>query len=196
MARLLIVFCKNPQLGKVKTRLAKTLGDETALAVYLKLVNHTQQVVRDVNADVAIYYSDYIDTEDHWEKKYIKKLQQGTDLGERMYCAVSEGLGMGYQSVCLIGTDIFELTSEIVEQAFQSLEKSDVVIGPARDGGYYLIGMKRADARVFEVSQWSTATVLKETLRNVKQQKLSYSLLKELNDIDDEQDLRGTDLWR
>ena len=195
MTELLIVFCKNPLLGQVKTRLAKTLGDEAALAIYLKLVNHTQNVVKDLDVDVAVYYSNYIDTEDSWSNKYIKKLQRGKDLGEKMFNAISEGLDMGYSSVCLVGTDIYELTPGIISQAFEKLKKTDVVIGPAQDGGYYLIGMSQPNAPIFDISQWSTPNVLDETLQLVQRQNLSYTLLETLNDIDEEEDLKGTNLY-
>lgn len=194
MTKLLIVFCKNPLLGQVKTRLAKTLGDEMALAIYLKLINHTQNVVKAVDADVAVYYSDYVDTEDSWNNAYIKKRQHGKDLGEKMFNAISEGRNMGYASVCLVGTDIYELTPGIIEGAFDKLNKSDVVIGPARDGGYYLIGMTRPDAKVFDISAWSTSSVLEETLLRVQEQGLGYAMLEALGDIDTEEDLQGTNL--
>ncbi len=194
MTKLLIVFCKNPLLGQVKTRLAKTLGDEMALAIYLKLINHTQNVVKAVDADVAVYYSDYVDTEDSWNNAYIKKRQHGKDLGEKMFNAISEGLNMGYASVCLVGTDIYELTPGIIDGAFDKLNKSDVVIGPARDGGYYLIGMTRPDAKVFDISAWSTSSVLEETLLRVQEQGLGYAMLEALGDIDTEEDLQGTNL--
>lgn len=194
MTKLLIVFCKNPLLGQVKTRLAKTLGDEMALAIYLKLINHTQNVVKAVDADVAVYYSDYVDTEDSWNNAYIKKRQHGKDLGEKMFNAISEGLNMGYASVCLVGTDIYELTPVIIEGAFDKLNKSDVVIGPARDGGYYLIGMTRPDAKVFDISAWSTSSVLEETLLRVQEQGLGCAMLEALGDIDTEEDLQGTNL--
>ena len=194
MTKLLIVFCKNPLLGQVKTRLAKTLGDEMALAIYLKLINHTQNVVKAVDADVAVYYSDYVDTEDSWNNAYIKKRQHGKDLGKKMFNAISEGLNMGYASVCLVGTDIYELTPGIIDGAFDKLNKSDVVIGPARDGGYYLIGMTRPDAKVFDISAWSTSSVLEETLLRVQEQGLGCAILKTLGDIDTEEDLQGTNL--
>ncbi len=194
MTKLLIVFCKNPLLGQVKTRLAKTLGDEMALAIYLKLINHTQNVVKAVDADVAVYYSDYVDTEDSWNNAYIKKRQHGKDLGEKMFNAISEGLNMGYASVCLVGTDIYELTPGIIDGAFDKLNKSDVVIGPARDGGYYLIGMTRPDAKVFDISAWSTSSVLEETLLRVQEQGLGCAMLEALGDIDTEEDLQGTNL--
>lgn len=194
MTKLLIVFCKNPLLGQVKTRLAKTLGDEMALAIYLKLINHTQNVVKAVDADVAVYYSDYVDTEDNWNNAYIKKRQHGKDLGEKMFNAISAGLNMGYASVCLVGTDIYELTPGIIDGAFDKLNTSDVVIGPARDGGYYLIGMTRPDAKVFDISAWSTSSVLEETLLRVQEQGLGCAILKTLGDIDTEEDLQGTNL--
>ena len=194
MTKLLIVFCKNPELGKVKTRLARTLGDNAALAIYLKLLRHTREVVDAVKADIAVYYSDYIDHEDDWNKNYLRRLQHGEDIGDKMYNAISEGLEMGYESVCLIGADIYALTSDVIRAAFETLHKKDIVIGPAEDGGYYLIGMKKATKKVFELSKWSHHTVITETLGHIKALNASYGLVDKLNDIDEEDDLQGTDL--
>ena len=194
MTKLLIVFCKNPQLGKVKTRLARTLGDDAALAIYYKLLQHTRVVAEKVQADVAVYYSDYVDHEDDWNENYIKKLQHGDDIGDKMYHAIAEGLGMGYEAVCLVGADIYTLTPEIIDHAFNVLQEKDVVLGPATDGGYYLIGMNSPAREVFQLSQWSCPTVLKETLHRVKALSWNFGLVDELNDIDEVSDLEGTGL--
>lgn len=191
----LIIFVRNPELGKVKTRLAKKVGDAAALAIYLKLLSHTQAVTENLACDKAVYYSTFVDTEDRWDnRKYQKYLQKGADLGEKMAHAIHAALASGYDSVCLIGTDNYELIPEIIENAFDILKSHDVVIGPAKDGGYYLIGMKKAHAELFDLKEWSTRDVFSETVKIINQLKLSYGETKPLNDIDVVEDLKGTGL--
>ncbi|MBL6446939.1 TIGR04282 family arsenosugar biosynthesis glycosyltransferase [Fulvivirga sp. 29W222] len=195
MSRLLIIFVKNPEVGKVKTRLAKTIGEEAALAVYLKLLTRTHKTVDSVACDKAIYYSGYVDSEDNWDNhSYQKHLQKGENLGQRMENAICESFSMGYNSVCLIGSDIYGLTSGIINNAFTQLATHDVVVGPAEDGGYYLIGMNRPHHEIFQLSQWSTSGVLRETLELIKAEGLTFVETQLLKDIDHAEDLKGTDL--
>lgn len=195
MSRLLIIFVKNPEIGKVKTRLAKSIGEEAALAIYLKLLGRTHEVADLLNCDKAIYYSEYVDTEDNWEnRRYKKHLQKGDDLGQRMNNAICEAFSAGHSSVCLIGTDIYELTPEIINDAFNKLASHDIVIGPAEDGGYYLIGMNKPHPEIFQLKHWSTPDVLIETVRLIEAQALTFCKTKLLNDIDHVEDLKGTDL--
>ncbi|MBL3655049.1 TIGR04282 family arsenosugar biosynthesis glycosyltransferase [Fulvivirga sediminis] len=197
MKKLLIIFVKNPEIGKVKTRLAKSIGDKRALNVYLNLLIHTQGVTDKLEeVDRAVYYSDFIDEEDQWDADdYQKFLQQGNGLGERMANAFRRAFQSGYDSVCLIGTDLYDLSVDLVNSAFKKLESSDVVIGPAKDGGYYLIGMKQPHD-VFDLSHWSTPNVFSETMKLIDKNELSCSQTKLLNDIDILEDLKGTDLER
>jgi len=192
---LLIVFVKNPELGRVKTRLAKSIGDEEALAVYLKLLSHTYNVTERVSCDVAIYYGKYVDSEDYWDNKHYKKVvQRGASLGERMHHAINENLITGYKKVCLIGSDIYEISAQVIEKAFEKLDNKDVVIGPAKDGGYYLIGMKKPNSRIFDIKNWSTPNVFSETVNLIEEEGLTYGQTALLNDIDELEDLKGTDL--
>jgi uncharacterized protein len=196
MNRLLIIFTRNPELGKIKTRLAKTLGDEMALAIYYKLLARAQHITHKLDCDKVVYYSSYADTEDNWDNRiYKKKVQKGHDLGERMFNAINDGLVAGYESVVLIGTDIYELTGEIIDNAFNKLAANDVVIGPAKDGGYYLIGMKKPNSNIFRLSAWSTPRVFSETVKYVEAENLTWAKTALLNDIDEPGDLKGTDLY-
>lgn len=195
MNRLLIIFARNPELGKTKTRLAKTLGDEMALAIYYKLINRAQQITQSLPVDTAVYYSNFIDKEDSWDNnKYLKHLQKGNYLGEKMHNAINEGFEIGYDEVILIGTDIYALTEEIIMNGFDKLANNDVVIGPATDGGYYMIGMKKPHESIFKLDKWSHSKVNSQTVELVKQADLTFANTVMLNDIDDEDDLRGTDL--
>jgi uncharacterized protein len=190
LKNLLIVFYRNPELGKVKTRLAKTVGDEKALAIYLRLAEHTRSISQDLSLDKVVYYSHFVDTEDTWpNSSFQKKAQQGNDLGEKMQNAFAEGFKNEYTSICIIGTDCFELTSEIIQQAFDQLEKHDTVIGPANDGGYYLLGMKKSTPELFQNKNWSTDSVAKDTIHDFKRLRLSFVKLPPLTDVDEEKDL-------
>ncbi len=185
---LLIVFAKSIRLGNVKTRLAKTIGDKNALEVYKYLVKKTEtntSLVR--NCDIHIYFSDEID-QNNW-KELPKFIQQGNDLGERMEEAFQKSFQKGYKKVVGIGTDIPDLTAEFIIQAFEELDISDTVFGPAKDGGYYLLGMKKLLPIIFENKEWSTPSLLKQTFHDLKDQNISTSILRELNDIDTIEDL-------
>ncbi len=195
MNRLLTVFVKNPELGKVKTRLAKSIGDEAALNVYHKLLESTRNVARNVGCDVAVYYSRFVDTADEWDNDQFKKYtQEGADIGIRMHNAIKQGLEANYDAVCLVGGDIYDLSAEVINHAFELLETHDVALGPAEDGGYYLIGMKTPNEHIFELEQWSVPQVFENTVELIKKEGLTHATLKTLNDIDIIEDTVGTDL--
>ena len=187
---LLIIFYRNPELGKVKTRLAASVGDEKALAIYLRLSGHTREVTENLAMHKSVYYSDFTDSEDNWAlTKYKKEIQTGRDLGERMKNAFASGFEQGYQKITIIGTDCFELSSEIITQSFERLEHHDAVIGPALDGGYYLLGMKKLIPEIFRNKAWSTESVCTETMKDLERLNLVYSLSPPLRDVDEVRDL-------
>ena len=187
---LLIVFYRNPELGKVKTRLAATIGDAKAYSIYLLLSEHTRRVVDGLPQQKALYYSDYVDVDDAWaNNSYQKLLQSGRDLGEKMENAFKAGFNSGYKSICIIGTDCLELTEKIVTEAFQTLLTYDVVIGPAVDGGYYLLGMNTLHPELFKNKAWGGETVLTDTLYDIRILGLTSFQLPLLNDIDRIEDL-------
>ena len=187
---LLIIFYRNPELGKVKTRLAASVGDEKALAIYLRLSGHTREVTENLAMDKSVYYSDFTDSEDNWSlTKYKKEIQTGRDLGERMKNAFASGFEQGYQKIAIIGTDCFELSSEIITQSFERLDHHDAVIGPALDGGYYLLGMKKLIPEIFRNKAWSTESVCTETMKDLERLNLIYSLSPPLRDVDEVRDL-------
>ncbi|MCS6917542.1 MAG: TIGR04282 family arsenosugar biosynthesis glycosyltransferase [Chitinophagales bacterium] len=188
---LLIVFVRNAIAGKVKTRLARAIGAERALDVYRQLLEHTYAVTHGLCCDKAVYYSDYVEQDDLWNHQaFIKHQQRGGDLGKRMLNAFRDAFGCGYQKVVLIGSDTFQLSSDLLQAAFDHLNRCDVVLGPAHDGGYYLIGMKQMHALLFKNKQWSSEHVLHATLEDLRNLNGSYHLLDELVDIDTEEDLR------
>ena len=180
---LLLVFTRNPELGKVKTRLAKTVGNATALKIYTFLLKRTRDIVVKVSADKAVYYSVKVRENDIWDASIFQKHQQvGEDLGIRMLHAFKNGFKAGYKKVIIIGSDLYDLTSETIENAIIALENNEVVIGPAEDGGYYLLGMNSLEEKVFKNKEWGTETVRKDTLEDLKDKKVF--LLGELNDVD------------
>ena len=187
---LLLIFIKNPESGKAKSRLAATLGPVKALKIYKQLLYHTRKITEKLPVALALYYSDFIPVVDEWDNGlYIKQVQSGADLGEKMRRAFQEQFAQGYNRICIIGSDCFELTSDILLEAFAKLEEHDVVIGPAADGGYYLLGMKELQPNLFQGKSWSTDSVLQETLADIKQSGLSVALLPTLTDVDEEKDL-------
>ncbi|MDT7830812.1 TIGR04282 family arsenosugar biosynthesis glycosyltransferase [Flavobacteriaceae bacterium S356] len=191
---LLIVFVKNIILGKVKTRLAKTIGDVGAFNIYYQLYSITEKESGKVTTDRHIYFSDVIITSG-WEggEKFV---QEGEDLGERMKNAFQQGFDQNYDNVVLIGSDLPNITEEVIESGFKALDKSDVVFGPAQDGGYYLIGLSQMNTSIFENKPWSQSTLLDVTLQELSEQKTSVSLLESQNDIDTFEDLIQSDFYK
>jgi hypothetical protein len=189
---LLLIFYRNPELGKVKTRLAATMGGEKALSVYLKLAEHTRKITQGLMADKLVFYSHVVVYKDQWpDTVYQKAEQTGENLGECMLHAFQYGFNQGYKQVCIIGTDCLELNQEIIEKAFFSLSQHDAVLGPAKDGGYYLLGMKKPHADFFLNKAWSTQTVMHDTMLDMLRLKLSVHLLPLISDVDVEDDLKG-----
>jgi hypothetical protein len=192
---LLIIFYRNPRLGAVKTRLASAVGNEEALKVFMRLAQHTRKVTEHLTIDKVVFYSESVDLMDLWPNSiYLKTLQEGDDLGERMANAFAAGFNSGYQNICIIGTDCFELTASMIERAYAELETSDAVIGPALDGGYYLLGLRKMHSQVFKNKAWSTETVLRDTLRDFESLGLTYVKLNTLRDVDKQEDL--PDEWK
>lgn len=187
---LLMVFVKNLIPGTVKTRLADEIGMDAAMDVYMELVKYTNEVADKITTDKTIYYSEYVEIEDIWDtEKYSLKVQKGDNLGERMLNAFDEAFD-SYNKVVIIGSDCFDITPKIIAIAFESLEDFDVVVGPAKDGGYYLLGMKEHQPQLFEGKTYSNDNVLKELLEEAEKLNLSVHKLEELYDIDTMQDLK------
>ncbi len=193
--KLLLIFTRNPELGKCKTRLAATIGDENALDIYKFLLNHTVSITKDVNAAKQVWYSEEIWQDDIWHSSYYdKRLQQGSDLGIRMANAFQEGFASNYERIIIIGSDMYDLSKEDIDNAFKILKTKNFVIGPAEDGGYYLLGMKIFKAGIFQNKSWGTNTVLRDTLSDLKEE--DVHLLEERNDVDLYDDIANVDAFR
>lgn len=186
----LIIFVRNPELGKVKKRLAETLGDNNALKVYKKLLNHTHKIIKDVQCDKYVFYADDINNADLWENNIFKKEKQiqGT-LGDKMAAAFEKVFKQRYRSVTIIGSDCYDLQTRHIENAISSLKYNDVVLGPAKDGGYYLLGMNKYYEGIFDLDEWSTSNVFENTLQFCKAKYLQVVILQTLSDVDLESDI-------
>ena len=191
MKKTLLIFAKNLIHGEVKTRLASTVGHDKAMTVYEQLIAHTIETTKHLPVDKTVFYSKRIELEDAWDNKiYEKNIQTGNDLGDKMKNAFATVFGNRNKKLVIIGTDCPDLNASVIMNAYVYLEDHDIVIGPAIDGGYYLLGMKKLHPRLFEKIDWSTGKVLAQTLKICESSNLSTFLLPELSDIDDENDLK------
>ncbi|MEM8847277.1 MAG: TIGR04282 family arsenosugar biosynthesis glycosyltransferase [Bacteroidota bacterium] len=192
---LLLIFTRNPELGKCKTRLAAKIGDPAALEVYQFLLNHTVEFTKGLNASKSVYYSEDIWENDIWDNTiYQKKLQEGKDLGKRMEQAFAHGFDSGFKKIIIIGSDMFDLAQSDLEQAFKQLDEHDYVVGPAEDGGYYLLGMKIFNPALFQNKAWGTESVLSNTLKDLEKE--NVFLLSEKNDVDHYEDIKDIKAFR
>ncbi len=187
-----IIFIKNPILGKVKSRIAITEGAENALAIYDDLLAKCRLETLKVNAVRLLYYSDNIDLMDEWAAEHFEKhlQKQSNDLGIRMKDAFQKHCSKRPSKTIIIGSDCYDLTAEIIESAFDALTNHEIVIGPANDGGYYLLGMNNFHPEFFEGISWSTHTVLAGTIAVAEKNDLSIKLLEELIDLDTIDDVK------
>lgn len=190
----IIILAKNPELGKVKTRLAASIGDESALNVYKFLLGHTFRVVNATGLDVHVFFSDFIDESlIGFNSKFYSHLQKGNDLGERLYHAF-EKVNKSGNNCIVIGSDCFQLSSKHLMACVEGLEIGDMVIGPSHDGGYYLLGMNEFHPSLFQDIQWSTEKVFQQTLDKAKKLGLRVIQLEKLHDVDDLESLQKSGL--
>jgi uncharacterized protein len=190
--RRLVVFVRAPRLGQVKRRLAATLGDAAALAIYRDLVHSLITLLKPLHP-VELRYTpdDALDEVRGWAQPGWSLSPQGAgDLGARMQAAFVDAFAAGKQRVLLIGSDCPTLRLSDLNEAWTGLKDNDVVLGPARDGGYWLIGLRQARPKLFQSVAWSTKSVLRETLDRAREAGLRVTQLRELADIDTEHDWR------
>lgn len=191
MRSALLIFIKNPVLGKVKTRLAKNIGDQNALKIYQHLLTKTIEVTYELTVcDKYVFYNEFIPTKDDWsDNEYQKELQKGENLGEKMKNAFKQAFDDGYKRVVLIMPDCPKLTDNMIESSYKALNTYDCVIGPTNDGGFYLIGMKEFNPNVFEGKEYSTEQVFNEAVEEFTNTGKSWFKLPVLTDVDYEEDL-------
>jgi hypothetical protein len=196
----LILFTRYPEPGTTKTRMIPKLGAEGAAELQRQMTRH---IVSRITEFAGLHPTPLEVRFEGGTKNLMQawlgagfeySLQGGGDIGLRMGRALEDGFGSGYETVVIIGSDIPDITADILQKAFEGLKQHDLVLGPAGDGGYYLIGMRqtafiRANPRLFNGIHWGTDGVLSQTLAVAKELGLSYILLDTLNDVDRPEDL-------
>jgi rSAM/selenodomain-associated transferase 1 len=185
------MILKAPRTGMVKTRLAREIGDERAAAVYRALAEH-QAIAIPANWEVSVHFTpaDAAEEMETWLGPYLPSLarfvpQCEGDLGQRLREAVDAEFQRGANRVFLIGGDCPGISHDYLAKADEELNNSDLVIGPATDGGYVLLGLKRQCVALFENIAWSTQAVFDQTMVAARHHSLSTRLLPVLEDIDD-----------
>lgn len=185
----LIIFAREPKLGKVKTRLAKDIPSKDVLTLYQAFVRDIIELGRSVRCQSKyLFYhghSAHIPFLRKYAREFDLRKQYGADLGERMRRSLGFAFKAGATKAVIIGTDCLTLDKKLLEEAFEKLEQNDYVLGPAKDGGYYLIGTRCRDASVFQKIPWSTHRVLQKTLKRINSLKGTLAVLPEHEDLDD-----------
>ncbi len=193
--RAVIIFARSPKLGQVKTRLAESLGNEFALKFYTLCAKHVFDECRKLSSYNTRLYIFFAGDNAGGIKKLTGNsfsyfLQSGNDLGQRMENAFNLVFKTGAKKVLIIGTDVPDIDSSLIENSFELLNINDLVIGPSLDGGYYLLGLKKPYNDLFYNISWSTKSVFEETLKKIKSKKIKFKVTARLYDIDTEDDLR------
>ena len=195
MSECLIIFTRYPEPGKTKTRLIPALGAEGAATLQRQMTEHTLAQVKELQAKRLVSVEVYFvggnqQLMQSWLGTSVIYRQQGDgDLGRRMAIAFQTALEAGKQRVVVIGTDCPDLKAELMVKAFHALEQHDLVLGPAQDGGYYLIGLCRLIPELFTGIRWSTAEVLQQTMSIAQRLELAVAYLPRLSDVDRPEDL-------
>ena len=191
MKNRIIFFTRVPKVGTTKTRLYDFISPDTAVVIQKKLMKKNYSVLKECGEEVVVYHDGQsIDDKvmEHILEYREFSYQVGETLGDRMYNAIEDELKTS-DKVILLGSDIFNLQENMIHTAFEKLDKYDVVINPSVDGGYFLIGMKKAIKEVFDLPSYGDNTVLENLLTVCNEQKLSYYLGEAGLDIDTKEDL-------
>ncbi|MDZ4747738.1 MAG: TIGR04282 family arsenosugar biosynthesis glycosyltransferase [Saprospiraceae bacterium] len=183
----LIVFLRLPEKGKVKTRLAATLGEDAALKIYNDLICITLDLVSVSEIPTYLFYAGGLPHPPERNIRFSYHHQSDGDLGSKMADALSIVLN-NHKKALIIGSDCPDLTPEILHTCCQSLDEKDIVLGPTEDGGYYLLGCKALNPALFANIKWGTPSVLGQTIEKIQGENLSYCLLQKLQDIDTAED--------
>ena len=188
----LVVFLKVPRPGKVKTRLAAAIGGEAACSAYRAIVLQLLANLRSLpRIELRFDPADGLNEVRAWLQGNWKALPQGDgDLGERLNRCFRDCFQKGARKVVVIGSDCPEVGVRDVRKAWSALDSCDLVLGPAQDGGYWLVGLRAFQPRLFEDISWSTSSVLRQTTERAAESGLSATFLRTLRDIDSEEDWR------
>jgi rSAM/selenodomain-associated transferase 2/rSAM/selenodomain-associated transferase 1 len=191
----LIIFARYPEAGKAKTRLIPALGAEGAAALYQQMAEYLLVQVQKLQFAYPLcvevrFAGGNRDLMQRWLGKDLMYTVQGEgDLGDRLARSFQAAFGAGVDQVVTIGTDCPDLDADLMQQAFQALANHDLVLGPALDGGYYLIGLQRSIPELFQGIAWSTSEVLQQTVAIAQSLNLSIAYLPPLSDVDRPEDL-------
>jgi rSAM/selenodomain-associated transferase 1 len=188
----LIIFVKAPRPGHVKTRIAEAIGPKAACDAYIEMVSVLVGNLRSSSNVQVRYTPDEAHAEiSRWIQPAWTSVSQGQgDLGQRLVRAFQEAFNSGIERVLIIGSDSPDITADHIQSAFSALKTHDLVLGPAEDGGYWLIGLRAEQPALFDNIPWSSGAVLEQTLARSKSAGLSTYLLCQLPDIDTADDLR------
>lgn len=193
--RTLAVFVKQPRPGAVKTRLIPALGEEAAASLYRALAGHVLEVtsLERQEYERLVFYDppDATQLIRGWLPAGRLRRQAPGDLGRRMADAFARCFARGADRVALVGSDVPGLVRRDVLDAFAALDTCDVALGPALDGGYYLLALRSPQPALFEAITWSTAGVLEATLERARSSGLSCARLRPLRDVDTIDDVRA-----
>lgn len=190
-----VLFTKMPEKGKVKTRLAEKIGNQNAVDFYKVCCENCFEKIREIKSVskyVFINENENSSEVQNWiGNEFNIEVQAGKDLGEKLFNACIDIFSKKYDKIVILGTDIPDISSDIIQKAFTALDESDFVIGPSDDGGYYLIGMNQLNKEIFENINWSTEKVLEQTIKKIKNGRYTYTTLTRLKDIDYLEDLEN-----
>jgi len=188
--KALLLFAKYPEPGKVKTRLARTVGDGEAARIYREMLEKVVLQTRPLSSEyLQCLCFDPPEKEEAFLRwfTFLNRLSPQTvgSLGARLIHAFQESFAQGDSPVIAAGTDCLDVNRALIVEAFSRLKDHDLVLGPARDGGYYLIGCRILHRDLFENISWSTGAVFQQTMEKASALKLSVSLLETLSDLDE-----------
>jgi rSAM/selenodomain-associated transferase 1 len=189
----LIIFTRYPEAGKTKTRLIPVLGSAGAANLQRQMTEYTLSQAQKLQQGISIelrFAGGNLQLMQEWLGSCLLYQCQGEgDLGARMARSLFDAFEQNAAAVVIIGTDCPEADTQILAQAFTQLQTVDLILGPAADGGYYLIGLRRFIPELFMNINWGTAEVLQQTLDVAKKLNISYVCLPTLSDIDRPEDL-------
>ena len=191
---LIQILCKAPVLGKVKTRLIQEMGKRRALDLYLQMLERLMAESTLGTLKTELWISPDKDHAFFEPYAFARFQQAGLDLGGRMSTALRDGLNR-HESVILVGTDLPLINRSYIEQAVSALKTHDVVLGPAEDGGYGLVGVNAKTPDMFSDIDWGTERVLSQTCARLNRDQLDFGLLPLIWDVDQPEDLQRYNDW-
>ncbi|QEC68137.1 glycosyltransferase [Panacibacter ginsenosidivorans] len=188
MKAALIILVHDPVPCTVKTGKVDFISEQESFAMRRQLLMHTRHITIDLDADKFLFVNESSD-DDIWNRSiYLRRMQRGWGRGDIMMHAFETVFRMGYSKVVMICSDSIETETTHLIHAYDHLNNYDVVIGPAQEGGYYLIGMKKMQPLLFKYKAWNTPVLLQQTLDDIAQLRLTYHLQQVLNDVEEEKE--------